>query len=91
LELGGLHYSTQPAILLAQFARAVHTPGIGEELLRHASSTARKALRYVGASVLVVDPFDAPTAMMWRDQFGFRASKHPVPGKPELYRMWTSL
>lgn len=53
-----MHYRTQPAILLAQFARAADTPGIGDEMLRHADTSARRALLYVGATVLVVDPFD---------------------------------
>lgn len=90
-QLGGLRYRTQPAILLAQFGRAAHAPGIGDEMLRHAVSTARKALRYVGASVLVVDPFDMATAAMWRERFGFQDSQHPVPGSSELKRMWLSL
>ena len=40
-QLGGVHYRTQPAILLAQFARTADTPGIGDEMLRHADTSAR--------------------------------------------------
>ncbi len=90
-QLGGVHYRTQPAILLAQFARAADTPGIGEELLRHADGTARRALAYIGATVLVVDPFDGPTAEMWRERFGFQDSQQPVPGNRRLRRQWLSL
>jgi hypothetical protein len=90
-QLGGLRYRTQPAILLAQFARSFDAPGIGEELLRHADSTARYARAYIGASVLVVDPYDEPTARMWRERFGFRDSPQPVPGNPRLRRQWISL
>jgi hypothetical protein len=95
-QLGGVHYRTQPAILLAQFARAADAPGIGEEMLRHADSIARRVLRYIGATVLVVDPFDQDTAEMWRERFGFQDSEQPVPEQPvpgnrRLRRQWLSL
>ncbi len=90
-QLGGVHYRTQPAILLAQFARAADTPGIGDELLSHAVDTAHLALAYVGATVLVVDPFDEDTAQMWRERFGFQDSQQLVPGDPLLNRLWFSL
>jgi hypothetical protein len=90
-QLGGVHYRTQPAILLAQFARAAEAPGVGEELLSHAGDTARLALAYIGATVLVVDPFDGRTADMWRQHFGFQDSEQDVPGNPSLRRQWLSL
>ncbi len=90
-QLGGVHYRTQPAILLAQFARAADTPGIGGELLRHADISARRALAYVGATVLVVDPFDHDTSAMWHEHFGFQDSQQSVPGNRELHRQWLSL
>jgi hypothetical protein len=90
-QLGGVHYRTQPAILLAQFARAADSPGIGAEMLRHADTSARRALRYVGATVLVVDPFDQGTAEMWQQRFGFQDSEQPVPGERRLRRQWLSL
>jgi hypothetical protein len=90
-QLGGVHYRTQPAVLLAQFARAADSPGIGDELLIHAVDTARLALAYIGATVLVVDPFDEQTAEMWRERFGFQDSEQHVPGNPRLRRQWLSL
>lgn len=90
-QLGGVHYRTQPAILLAQLARAADEAGIGPELLWHADKSARQALRYVGATVLVVDPFDDDTAGMWRQRFGFQDSEQPVPGNSDLRRLWLSL
>jgi hypothetical protein len=90
-QLGGVHYRTQPAILLAQFARAGGSPGIGDEMLRHANQIGQRALRYVGATVLVVDPFDSDTAEMWRQRFGFQDSEQPVPGNRPLRRQWLSL
>lgn len=90
-QLGGVHYRTQPAVLLAQFARAADMPGIGAEMLRHADTSARRALRYVGATVLVVDPFDQGTAEMWRQRFGFHDSEQPAPGHCQLRRQWLSL
>ncbi len=90
-QLGGVHYRTQPSILLAQFARADSSPGIGEEMLWQANQTAQRALRYIGATVLVVDPFDSDTAEMWRQRFGFQDSEQPVPGNRTLRRQWLSL
>jgi hypothetical protein len=71
--------------------RSTDTPGIGEEMLRHTDSSARRALRYIGATVLVVDPFDQDTAEMWRERFGFQDSEQPVPGNRHLRRQWLSL
>lgn len=48
-------------------------------------------LRYIGATVLVVDPFDQDTAEMWRQHFGFQDSEQPVPGNRRLRRQWLSL
>jgi hypothetical protein len=90
-QLGGVHYRTQPAILLAQFARSADSSGIGEEMLQHAYGIARRALHYVGATVLVVDPFDQDTAGMWHQRFGFQDSEQPVPGNRRLRRQWLSL
>lgn len=90
-QLGGVHYRTQPAILLAQFARATDTPGIGAELLGHAASTAQQALSYVGATVLVVDPFDEATDTYWRERWGLRPSEQHVPGNLRLRRLWTAI
>jgi hypothetical protein len=50
-----------------------------------------RALRYVGATVLVVDPFDRDTAEMWQQRFGFQDSEQPVPGSHSLRRQWLSL
>ncbi len=90
-QLGGVHYRTQPAILLAQFARSADSPGIGDEMLQHAYGIARRALHYLGATVLVVDPFDQDTAGMWHQRFGFQDSEQPVPGNRRLRRQWLNL
>ncbi len=86
-QLGGVHYRTQPAILLAQFARASDTPGIGGEMLEHAAA-AQLALRCVGATVLVVDPFDEATDTYWREHWGLTPSEQGVPGNRGLKRLW---
>ncbi len=90
-ELGGVHYRTQPAILLAQFARATQASGIGTELFGHAARTAQQALSYVGATVLVVDPFDEATDAYWRERWGLRPSEQRVPGNRRLQRLWTAI
>jgi hypothetical protein len=80
-QLGGVHYRTQPAILLAQFARAAGSPGVGDELLSHAVDTTSLALAYIGATVLVVDPFDERTADIWQERFGFQDSEQRAQNK----------
>lgn len=83
-----MHYRTQPAILLAQFARSADTPGIGGAMLEHAAHTARLALHYVGATVLVVDPFDEGADSYWREHWGLAPSEQAVPGNRRLRRLW---
>ncbi|HXN36499.1 MAG TPA: hypothetical protein VN892_00510, partial [Solirubrobacteraceae bacterium] len=90
-QLGGVHYRTQPAILLAQFARSAQAAGIGAELLTHAASTAQEALPYIGATVLVVDPFDEATETYWREHWGLRPSEQRAPGNRRLRRLWTAI
>lgn len=90
-QLGGVHYRTQPAILLAQFARVADAPGIGGEMLEHAAHTALLALRYVGATVLVVDPFDQDTDSYWRQHWGLEPSEQQVPGNRQLKRLWVAI
>jgi hypothetical protein len=90
-QLGGAYYRTQPAILLAQFARAADTPGIGGEMLQHAAHTAHLALHHIGATVLVVDPFDEDTDSYWRKHWGLEASEQRVPGNRQLKRLWAAI
>ena len=90
-RLGGAHYRTQPAVLLAQLARASDAEGIGAELLQHAAGTARRALWYIGATVLVVDPFDEATDTYWREHWGLLPSEQRVPGNRQLWRLWASI
>lgn len=90
-DLGGVHYRTQPAILLAQIARSAQAAGIGGEMLTHAARTAQEALWYVGATALVVDPFDEATEAYWREQWGLRPSAQRTPGNRQLRRLWTAI
>jgi hypothetical protein len=90
-ELGGLHYRTQPAVLLAQFARAADAEGTGGELLEHAVGATRRALWWIGATVLVVDPFDEATDGYWREHWGLKPSEQRVPGNRSLRRLWTAI
>lgn len=90
-QLSGVYFRTQPTILIAQFVRSADTPGIGDEMMLHADAPARRALHHVGATALVVDPFDQDTAEMWRSRFGLQDSEQPVPGNRHLRRQWLSL
>lgn len=90
-DLGGVRYRTQPAILLGQFARAASSPGIGGEMLEHAARIVQSSLWYVGATVMVVDPFDESTDAYWREHWGLRASEQRVPGNRSLRRLWMAI
>jgi hypothetical protein len=60
----------------------------GGEMLEHAAYTAQLALHYVGATVLVVDPFDEDTDSYWREHWGFELSEQGVPHNRRLKRLW---
>ncbi len=56
-QLGGVHYRTQPAILLAQIRARRRLAGHRRGVARSMPTAPRDgALAYVGATVLVVDP-----------------------------------
>lgn len=91
-EALGLTYVTQPAVVLAQVARAGSEPGVGEDLLLIATAVARRAAEFSAATVLALDPYDEPTSIMWQERFGFRESAKPGPGRPAaLKRLWVPL
>lgn len=76
-----------PAALVAWIAKSASADIDGKTLLLHAAATARRAAILQATSVLVVDPFDEETAMMWRTRFGFRSSAEPAERK----RLWLAL
>jgi hypothetical protein len=76
-----------PAALVAWIAKDVRAGIGGETLLLHAAATARRAAALQATTVLVVDPFDEETAVMWRERFGFRPSAEPA----ERRRLWLPL
>lgn len=76
-----------PAALVAWIAKDVRAEINGKALLLHAAATARRAAVLQATSVLVVDPFDDETAVMWRERFGFRPSAEPAERK----RLWLPL
>jgi len=76
-----------PAALVAWIAKDVRAEINGNALLLHAAATARRAAVLQATSVLVVDPFDDETAVMWRERFGFRPSAEPAERK----RLWLPL
>jgi hypothetical protein len=47
----------------------------GSRLIADALGTAAELARGFGATVLAVDPYDRETNAMWRERFGFRASR----------------
>jgi hypothetical protein len=88
----GLHFVTQPAVILTQIARAAAAPEAGGLLMLHAVGTARRAAQLSAATVFALDPHDEATAAMWREKYGFRESERPAPGRPEaLKRLWVPL
>ena len=62
-------------MLILWLARAAEAKNAdAATILRHAVGIAQIGSRKVGAAVIAVDPFDAPTEDYWRQRFGFRAS-----------------
>jgi hypothetical protein len=76
-----------PAALVAWIAKDTRADIDGKALLLHAAATARRAAMLQATSVLVVDPFDEETAIMWRGHFGFRPSAEPGQRR----RLWLPL
>jgi hypothetical protein len=76
-----------PATLVAWIAKSVQADIDGKALLLHAAATARRVAALQATTVLVVDPFDAETAAMWRARYGFRSSADPVRRE----RLWLPL
>lgn len=76
-----------PASLITWIAKDRRAAIDGKLLLLHAVATARRAAELQATSVLVVDPFDAETATMWRERYGFRPSAEAK--KPK--RLWLPL
>jgi hypothetical protein len=76
-----------PAALVAWIAKDTRSEIDGADLLRHAAATARRAATLQASAVLVVDPYDDETALMWRERFGFRSSGETGA----LKRLWLPL
>jgi hypothetical protein len=76
-----------PAALVAWIAKDYRVEQDGRDLLLHAAATARRAADLQATTVLVVDPFDAKTAAMWRQRYGFRRSAEAG----ERRRLWLAL
>ena len=84
----------QGAVLILWLARAAGAKDVdAATLLRHAVGIAQIGSRRVGAAVIAVDPFDAPTEDYWRQHFGFRASltKRRDADGDERSRLWLPL
>jgi hypothetical protein len=78
------HVVSLPAALVTWIAKDVRSHVDGVDLLRHAAATARKAALHQATALLVVDPFDEETDVLWRTRFGFRPSSEAGP----LKRLW---
>jgi hypothetical protein len=83
----GMNPVRAPAALVTWIAKDKRAAIDGKELLLHATAMARRAAELQATSVLVVDPYDEPTAAMWRRRFGFRPSSEAR--KPK--RLWLPL
>ncbi|MGO9320350.1 MAG: hypothetical protein ACLQBY_06065 [Solirubrobacteraceae bacterium] len=76
-----------PAALVTWMAKDRRAEVDGKLLLLHAAGTARRAAELQATAVLVLDPFDEQTGVMWRERFGFRASAE----KRKPKRLWLPL
>lgn len=77
----GLNRRTQPAVILTWIAKSARHDCDGTELVRDATYEALKVTEYSAATLLALDPFDEPTAAMWRRRYGFIDSAAPGPGR----------
>lgn len=65
----------QPASLIAWIAKRRDAPsGTGTKLFQHAVTSAIDVSEVQGNIAIVVDAYDAVTAQMWIDRYGFRRS-----------------
>lgn len=83
----------QGAVLILWLARAAETDVGGATIFRHAVGIAQIGSRKIGAAVIAVDPFDAPSEDFWRQHFGFRASltKRDDADGSQRSRLWLPL
>lgn len=84
LAVGGR--PTQPAVILTWIAKDARHEFDGIRLVDDAVYEALKASEHVAATVLALDPFDAATADLWRERYGFINSAGSGPGR-DLPRM----
>lgn len=83
----GAAHPRQGAVLLAWIARSRTSPGgTGEQLFLDALDRARRAVEFVGAAVLALDPYDEALDRYWRQRYGFRASQ--TEARNGLKRLW---
>ena len=86
--------STQPAVMLTWIVKSPREGVDGRGLLLLAVALAAESAQAVAATVLALDPYDAPTAKLWAERYGMRNSQTPVPGsseEPPLKRMLLKL
>jgi hypothetical protein len=86
-RLAGVVPVRVPASLISWIAKDRRAAIDGKLLLLHAAAMARRAAELQATSVLVVDPFDEETAVMWRERYGFRSSAEAR----EPRRLWLPL
>jgi len=75
----GVHYPTQPAVIVTWIAKSKTHDVDGSVLLDHAIGAALQVATISAATVLALDPFDEETAEMWRTRHGFRNSVESSP------------
>lgn len=89
----GAEHPRQGAVLLLWLARAASSDVGAETILKHAVGIGQMGARRVGAAVVALDPFDAPTEEFWRERFGFRSSltRRRDANGDERARLWMPL
>ena len=71
----GAEHPRLGAVLILWLAKARNAQLDAATILAHAVGMAQIGARNVGAAVVAVDPYDAAVERLWRERFGFRASR----------------
>jgi hypothetical protein len=88
----GVEHPVQPAALIAWIAKRCDARIPGELLFRHALAVAQEVAASQGAVVIVADPFDGASELVWlAEPYNFRRSRSDVPGGRGLKRLWKPL
>ncbi|WCB95707.1 hypothetical protein DSM104299_04456 [Baekduia alba] len=89
-----LTFSTQGAVLLTWIAKSARHKIDGGLLVTDAIGVALEIAAQASATVFALDPYDEPTAEMWKSRYAMRESQTELKardGEPVLRRLYVPL